>query len=64
MAFGENKVRVIDAGEHQVKNRSPDGGTEEPESATTVRILLVVDSNDTLTGKGTLRSNYVLLPTI
>jgi len=62
-AFQENKVRVIDAGEHSVLNGSIDGGTEEPSTGTTVRLLLIVDSTPIINPKaGTATGNYQLLP--
>jgi hypothetical protein len=41
--WGANCVRVIDAGVHSVLNASRDGGVEEPEEPSDVRILLIDD---------------------
>ena len=61
--YQENKVRVIDAGEHSVLNASADGGTAEPSTPTTVRLLLIVDSTPIINLKaGTATGNYQLLP--
>ena len=56
---GVNNVRVIDAGEHQVLNGSQVGGTEEPEEASTVRILLLAD-HQLIDNRGRFAPNYRL----
>ena len=56
---GLNNVRVIDAGEHTVLNGSPQGGNPEPEEASTVRVLLLVD-RQLLEDRGRFTKNYRL----